>query len=228
MITDLHRYLDAAVLAPELTREETIRAIALCCDFSTATVCVRPCDLPLAREMTHGTTTGTCVVLGFPHGSQLSISKAEEARHYVSLGADEIDMVVNIGWVKSGLWDEVTADIAAVAGITRPANIPLKVIFETCLLTPEQITAATECAIRAGAAFVKTSTGFAGGGASPESVAIMVKAAGGRIQIKASGGIRTREEAGQYLAMGSHRLGVGYKSVPALCGNGEVSAPAGY
>lgn len=224
MITDLHRYLDAAVLQPELTREETLRAIDLCLNFSTATVCVRPCDLALAKKRVNGTDTGACVVLGFPHGSQTSSSKADEARRYIELGADEIDMVVNIGWVRSGLWQEVTADIAAVTALTRAAKVPLKVIFETCLLTREEVMAATRCAIEAEADFVKTSTGFASGGATPESVTAMVEAAAGRVKIKPSGGIRNRQQAEQYIAMGAHRLGVGFKSVPALCGDGEAAA----
>jgi len=221
----IERYLDAAILKPEMNREETKLAIGTSIQFKTRTACIRPADIPLARELCQGTETGVCVVLGFPHGHQLPASKADEARRYLELGVDEIDMVINIGLVRSHDWDAVTADIAAVTEVTRPASTPLKVIFETAYLDADEIARCTDCAIAAGADFVKTSTGFAGGGATPEAVRVMLETAKGRIKVKPSGGIRTREEALAYIEMGAHRLGVGYTSCQAICEGSDSSAP---
>ena len=189
---------------------------------------MRPSDLPeltpLCRE--HG--MGVCVVLGFPHGCQLSASKADEAKRYLELGVDEIDMVSNIGWVRSGDWDRVREDIAGVTAVTRSAQTPLKVIFGTCFLGPEEIRKLTEVCIEAKADFVKTSTGFNGEGAQVEDVKVMLDTAAGRIRVKPSGGIRTPEQARAFIDMGASRLGVGYSSVPALCGGAEAASGDGY
>ncbi|NLO38461.1 MAG: deoxyribose-phosphate aldolase, partial [Ruminiclostridium sp.] len=136
----------------------------------------------------------------------------------IQKGAHEIDMVANYGYIRSKLWDEVEKDIRAVSEVTRNAGILLKVILETSQLTVDEITQATECAIRAEADFVKTSTGFYGAGATPEAVEAMVKAARGRIQVKASGGIRNAEQAKLFLDLGASRLGNGYSSTPVICG----------
>ncbi len=225
----LNTYLDAAILKPEMSRAEVEAALDLCLKWRPFTACVRPCDIALARERLAGSGIGVCVVLGFPHGDQLSASKADEARRYVAAGVDEIDMVANFGWARSGDWEAVAADIAAVTAVTRPAGVPLKVILETALLQPDAIRGLVEAGVRAGADFVKTSTGFNGPGATVEAVRLMLEAAAGRIKVKPSGGIRDAATARAYLAMGAHRLGVGYSSVPALCGGdpGTV-APGGY
>jgi len=219
----LNRYLDAAVLKPELTREEASAAIRECIELKTRTVCVRPCDLPLAGELCQGTDTDVCVVLAFPHGQQLSASKADEAARYLEVGTDEIDMVANIGWIRSGRWEEVRSDIAGVVAITREAEVPVKVIVESSLLTDEEIRAATRCVADAGADFVKTSTGFAGGGATEEAVRSMLEAAGGRILVKASGGIRDYSQARAFLDLGVSRLGVGSTSCRALITGGRAA-----
>lgn len=223
----INRYLDAAILKPETTREEAADAIRCCIELQTATVCVRPCDIDLARDLCRGSDTGVCTVLGFPHGCQLSQSKADEARRYVELGVDEIDMVANYGWVRSGLWAEVREDIAAVTAVTRPANIPLKVIFETSQLQPKAIRRLTEVCMDAGADFVKTSTGFNGEGARNEDVRVMLEVAAGRIKVKPSGGIRDRERAEVLVAMGAHRLGVNWSSCKAIISGGEAGSTAG-
>lgn len=219
--------LDAAILKPEMSREEVLEAARLCIPHQPKTLCVRPADIPLLQTLCRENGIGLCVVLGFPHGDALSASKADEARRYVDLGVDEIDMVANFGWIRSGAFDDVEADIAAVTAVTRPAGIPLKVIFETVHLNEEQIRRTVDCCVRGGADFVKTSTGFNGEGATPESVRIMLDQAAGRIQVKPSGGIRTREQAQAFLDMGATRLGVGYGSVPAICG-GAPAVPGGY
>lgn len=227
-MNDLARTLDAAVLKPEMTTAEAEAAMRECIALGVRTVCVRPCDIPLAKSLCAGTQTGVCVVLGFPHGDQLPESKADEARRYVAAGVDEIDMVANYGWIRSGRFEDLLTEIEAVLAVTRPAGIPLKVIFETSQLTIKQTAAATAVCRDAGAAFVKTSTGFHGGGATPEHVAAMLREARGEIEVKASGGIRTRAEAEAFLAMGVTRLGVGYSSCAALCAGADATDGAGY
>ncbi len=226
--TSLNRYLDHAVLKPEMTREEAVEAIKLGIDYKVKTVCVRPCDISLAAEMCKGTETEVSCVLSFPHGTNPSAVKAEEARQYIAMGTDEIDMVANYGYIRSGLWDEVEKDIRAVSDVTVPAGIPLKVIFETSQLTGEEISKTVEICIRAKADFVKTSTGFYGEGATEEAVKVMVDTAAGRIKIKPSGGIRTKEQARKFVSMGVHRLGNGYSSTKAICDGTENTSEGSY
>jgi deoxyribose-phosphate aldolase len=222
----VHRHLDAAVLDPAATRTEAVEAIRRCIGLGVLTVCVRPCDILLARELCAGTDTGVCVVLGFPHGTGLAESKADEARRYVALGVQEIDMVANYGFVRSGMWDEVRAEIALVASVCRPARVPLKVIFETSRLTLPEVERLTHVCVEAGADFAKTSTGFNGEGATVDGVRTMVAAAGSRIAVKASGGNRDRATAERFLALGATRLGVGHASCPAICANDGQAAPS--
>ena len=212
----INRYLDAAVLKPEMTRTEAIAAIRESVAWKTKTVCVRPFDIPLAKELCAGSETGVSCVLSFPHGTAPTAVKAFEAKTYIDMGVDEIDMVANYGMIRSGEWDYVEADIRAVADACRPAGVPLKVILETCQLDREQIQKATEICAACGAAFVKTSTGFSSSGASFEAVKTMLEAAAGRVQVKASGGIRDRETALAYVAMGAKRLGTNYSASEAL------------
>ncbi len=220
------RTLDAAVLVPEATREEVVAAIKACVEINAYSACVRPCDIELAQKLCAGSDTKVCVVLGFPHGLQLSASKADEAKRYVDLGVEEIDMVANYGWAKSGLWDEVKADIDAVAAVTKPAGIPLKVIFETAQLDRNTIKKLVEVCIECGADFVKTSTGFNGAGAQEDDVKLMLETAAGRIKVKASGGIRDKARAEMFIAMGVARLGVNWTSSVAIC-TGEGPASTG-
>jgi deoxyribose-phosphate aldolase len=217
---EYNRYLDHAVLKPEMTQEETREAIRIGIDYKVKTVCVKPCDIDLAVGMCKGTETEVSCVLAFPHGNTLSDIKAMEAKLYIEKGVKEIDMVVNYGYVRSGLWDKVHEDIKAVCDVTKPEGVVLKVILETSQLSESEIKKATECAIRAGADFVKTSTGFYGGGATIEAVKAMLDASRGRIKVKASGGIRNREQAKMFLDMGVQRLGNGFSSTPVIC-NGD-------
>lgn len=221
----ISRYLDHAVLKPEMPRAEARQAIQLGIDYQVITVCVRPCDLELAVEMCQGTTTVVSTVLNFPHGVGLSAIKAEEARAYIAKGVSEIDMVANYGLIKSAEWELVEQDIRAVSAITRPAGVPLKVIFETAMLTLEEVAKATEVAIAAQADFVKTSTGFHGEGATEDVVRAMLRTAAGRIKVKPSGGIRDYARAAMFRDMGVHRLGVSYSSTPIICRN-EEAAPS--
>ena len=155
-MTDISRYLDAAILKAEFTESDVLEALKACIELNAFSVCVRPCDIELAQQHCKGTDTAVCVVLGFPHGVQLPVSKVDEARRYIELGVDEIDMVANYGWIKSGKWAAVEADVEGVAALTRAAGIPLKVIFETAHLNTEQIKQMVEVCISANADFVKT------------------------------------------------------------------------
>jgi deoxyribose-phosphate aldolase len=224
----ISRYLDAAILKAEFTESEVLEAFKACIALNCYSVCVRPCDIELAQQHCQGTETAVCVVLGFPHGVQLPASKADEARRYIALGVDEIDMVANYGWIRSGNWAAVEADVAGVAALTRAAGIPMKVIFETAHLNPEQITQMVEVCIRAGADFVKTSTGFNGAGAQVEDVQNMLDTAAGRIKVKPSGGIRDRADAQRFVDMGVHRLGVGWASCQAICEDSAAQSGNGY
>ncbi|MCL2305848.1 MAG: deoxyribose-phosphate aldolase [Planctomycetaceae bacterium] len=225
----MNRYLDHAVLVPQMTRDEAVASIRLGIDYQVKTVCVRPCDIDLAVAMCRGTQTGVSCVLGFPHGTSCSESKAAEAALYCDKGVAEIDMVANYGWIRSGLWDDVRNDVKAVVDVAHAKNVLVKVIFETSQLTLEQVSKMTEICMEAGADFVKTSTGFNGEGASEEVVACMLKTAGGRIRVKPSGGIRDAARAKLFVDMGAQRLGVNGTSTPAICeGQPNTTQQGGY
>ncbi|MDQ8193879.1 deoxyribose-phosphate aldolase [Coraliomargarita sp. SDUM461004] len=225
---DINRYLDAAILKPEFTESDLIEAIKACIQLKTYSVCVRPCDITIAQQLCQETETAVCVVLGFPHGVQLPASKADEARRYIERGVDEIDMVANYGWIRSEKWKDVEADIVTVAQLTRSAGVPLKVIFETAHLSSEAIKRMVEVCVRAGADFVKTSTGFNGEGAKVEDVQIMLESAAGRIKVKPSGGIRDQSDALNFIKMGAHRLGVGWTSCQTICEGTKAQSKSGY
>ena len=228
MEQSIARYLDAAILYPELEQDKTRDAIKRVIGYDCITACIRPCDIDLAVGLCRGTSTGVCVVLGFPHGCELSRVKGSAAAAYLEGGVDEIDMVANYGYIRSGEWDLVTTDIEAVTAVARPHGAPVKVILETSELSAEQIARATECAIAAGADFVKTSTGFASGGATAEAVQTMLDTARGRIQVKASGGIRDYARAQAYIDRGVTRLGAGYTSLAAICDGAPSSGGDAY
>lgn len=214
---DIARYIDHAVLKPEMSRAEAQEAIRLGIFHRVRTVCVRPSDIVMAVEMCRGSETEVSCVLAFPHGNTTIAVKAFEAAQYVSLGVSEIDMVANYGAIRSGDLEHTEAEIRAVVDAAKPHGVLVKVILETCTLQREEIMAATKAAIRAGADYVKTSTGFHNTGATELAVQAMVDAADGRIRIKASGGIRDRAQAMRYVEMGCDRLGVGYSTTPILC-----------
>ncbi|MEL7609436.1 MAG: deoxyribose-phosphate aldolase [Bacillota bacterium] len=214
----LSRYLDHAVLKPEMTVEEAKAAIELGVQYGVRTVCVRPCDIELAKTICAGTDTEVSCVLDFPHGTGGRAAKAALAGIYAQAGAKEIDMVMNYAYARSGAWDEVREEIRRVVERARPFGALVKVIFETSALTLEQIKTATQASVEAGADFIKTSTGFSGAGAQVETVRAMLEAASGRISVKASGGIRDAQTARMYIDLGVKRLGVGYAATPLICG----------
>lgn len=165
--------------------------------------------------------------MAFPHGCIPYEVKAFEASNYIGKGIQELDMVANYGFIKSGMWDEVEREIEAVSTLTKKAGVIFKVIFETCTLTQDEIYKTTEIAVAAGADFIKTSTGFHEGGATFETVKMMLDAAKGRIKVKASGGIRDLATARKYVEMGCERLGVGYTTTPVLI-KGEGQSTSAY
>jgi len=226
MSCDVASYLDVALLKPEMSEKEVLDIIQDLVPYHPCTFCVRPSDIGVVKPICVKERIGCCVVLGFPHGHQLPENKADEAKRYIIAGVDEIDMVCNIGAVRSGNWDLVYKDIFGVSSLTRPAGVCLKVIFETCFLSNAEIEKLVEVCIEAKADFVKTSTGFNGDGAQDDHVSLMVKTANHRIQVKPSGGIRDEQRAKSLIEMGATRLGVGYGSVPAICGDGKATTEA--
>ena len=213
---ELASYIDHTLLKPEASREQ-IRAV---CEeakqYHFASVCVNSCWVPLIAEELKGSGVSVCCVIGFPLGASLSSVKAFEAREAVAAGAQEIDMVVNIGAVKSGGWELVREDIAAVNAAKGTAK--LKVIIETCLLTDEEKVRVCQIAKEAGADFVKTSTGFSTGGATVRDVELMRRTVGPEMGVKAPGGIRTLEDALAMIEAGASRLGAsaGVKIIEAM------------
>lgn len=194
--------IDHTLLKPDATAQQIQKLCAEAAEYHFCSVCVNSGRAALAKKYLQNTGVKLCVVVGFPLGC--SVTKAAEAAEMVKLGADEIDMVLDIGHAKDGDWEAVTADIATVRKAC-PGKV-LKVILETCLLTEEEIVRACECAKEAGADFVKTSTGFSTGGARTEDVSLMKKSAGG-LKIKASGGIHSYMEAKEMLSAGADRIG---------------------
>ena len=198
--------IDHTLLKPEASREQIIRLCKEAREYQFASVCVNPSYVSLCARQLKDSPVHVCTVIGFPLGAATSAVKAFEAAEAVQAGADEVDMVINIGLVKSGMWAEAEADIRAV--VEAAAGKLVKVIIETCLLTDEEKVRICKAARAAGADFVKTSTGFSTGGAKPEDVALMRAAVGEEMGVKASGGIHTAEEALACIRAGATRLGV--------------------
>ena len=214
---ELAARIDHTMLKADASREVIRRYCAEAKEHGFASVCVNTCHAKTVTEELRGSGVKTCVVVGFPLGAMATEAKAFEAAQAVRDGASEVDMVINIGAVKDGDETFVTEDIRAVVQASQKENADaiVKVIIETCLLTDEEKVRACKCAEEAGAHFVKTSTGFSTGGATAEDVALMKKTVGDRLQVKASGGIRTRADAEALIAAGADRIGAG-NGVPLL------------
>lgn len=223
------RMIDHTVLTPDTTEERIRELCAEARAHCFASVCVNPCWVPLAAAELRGTASAVCTVIGFPFGANRAPIKAAEAAQAVRDGATEVDMVLNIGFLQSGRYAEVEDDIRAVVRASREAapesGVVVKVILETALLTDEQKVIACVLSQNAGADFVKTSTGFAKGGASPEDVALMRRVVGDGMGVKASGGIRSAEDAKRMIAHGASRLGA---SASVAIVQGTEAAGSGY
>ena len=201
--------IDHAVLKPEFDDKELKEHAQMCREIGVFSMCVKPCDVKAARELLKDSGVKVSCVLSFPHGADTSEVKAFQAKNAVENGVDEIDMVMNIGQFLSGNYDYVVNDIKGVVDVAHQSGVLVKVIQESGFLTLEQVAKACELSYEAGADFVKTSTGFGAGSATPEIVEVMLKTVGGKMQVKPSGGIRDWATAVGYLEQGVHRLGVG-------------------
>ncbi len=204
-LTDVARAIDHTMLKPDATRADIERVCTEAAEHGFASVCINTTWLPLAVSMLQGTGVMAICVIGFPLGAAVTEAKAAETREAVKLGAAEIDMVVNIGALKSGDYDLVLRDIHAV--VVAADGRPVKVILETSKLSQEEKVATCALSKAAGAAFVKTSTGFGGGGATAEDVALMRSVVGPDMGVKASGGVRNIDDAHKMIAAGATRLG---------------------
>ncbi|OLT13337.1 deoxyribose-phosphate aldolase [Kocuria sp. CNJ-770] len=212
----LASYIDHTLLKPEASREQIATLCAEAKQYGFASVCTNPLWAGFVREQLAGSDVLTCVVVGFPLGASATEVKAFETATAVAAGAQEIDMVIDIAAARAGERETLEQDIAAVAEAAHAGGAALKVIIETCLLTDEQKVLACQAAVAAGADFVKTSTGFSTAGATAADVRLMRETVGPDIGVKASGGIRTREDALAMLEAGASRIGA--SSGPALVG----------
>ena len=202
---NLNSYIDHTNLKPQALENDIKKLCAEAREYKFASVCVNPCDIPLAKELLAGSEVKVCTVIGFPLGRNLTETKVSETEAAYRLGCDEFDMVINVGKLKDCKYDYVQNEIEAVVKAAQGKTV--KVIIETCLLTDEEKRIATLLSCRAGALFVKTSTGFSTGGATVEDVKLMKENCENGVLVKASAGIRTLEDALKMIEAGADRLG---------------------
>jgi len=204
---ELAKYIDHTNLKPYASREDIKRLCDEAKKYGFYAVCVNPYRVRDAKEFLKGTDIKIASVVGFPLGATFTETKVQEALMAVNSGAQEIDMVMNIGALKDGNYDLVEADIREVVSAVHPVGVKVKVIIETCYLTEEEKVRACELAKKAGADFVKTSTGFGSGGAKVEDVKLMRSVVGNKMGVKAAGGIHTANEAIEMIRAGATRIG---------------------
>lgn len=205
-LENLGKYIDHTILKPDATIEQVKKVCEEAKQYSFASVCVNPSYIEFVANELKGSSVSPCVVIGFPLGATSPSIKAYETNEVVEKGAKEVDMVINIGAVKSGNWELVQEDIKAVVHASRGRAL-VKVIIETCLLTDQEKVKACTISKMAGADFVKTSTGFSTGGAIIEDVELMRKTVGPEMGVKASGGVRDYSTAKEMIEAGANRLG---------------------
>lgn len=203
----LGRFIDHTLLKPEATREQIEQLCSEAKRYKFASVCINPCWISVCADLLRNTGVRVCTVVGFPFGATLTEVKALETETAIQHGAQEVDMVLNIGMLKSGNYDFVESDIRAVVNVAKKHRVLTKTILEACLLNDEEKVKACLLAKRAGADFVKTSTGFSKAGATMGDVALMRRVVGSAMGVKASGGVRTREEAEAMIRSGANRIG---------------------
>lgn len=199
------KYIDHTLLKPDSTREQVDTIIEEAKTYQFKSVCINPSHVAYAAQKLKETDVLVCTVIGFPLGATTTNAKIFETEEAIKNGASEIDMVINIGALKDKRYDDVQKDIEGVVGVANGKTV--KVIIETVLLTDEEKVKACELAEKAGADFVKTSTGFAGGGATPEDVKLMKDTVGDRLEVKASGGVRNLEDFNKMIEAGATRIG---------------------
>jgi deoxyribose-phosphate aldolase len=221
--------IDHTLLKPEASRDDIRKLCEEAARFGFASVCINPWNVPLAAEMLRGTTVKVCTVVGFPLGATLPQVKIHEAEEAIKLGAQEIDMVINIGALKSGQDDLVESDIRGVVEASHRGGAICKVILETALLTTEEKVRGSTACKKAGADFVKTSTGFSTAGATAEDVALMRAVVGSGIGVKAAGGVRSFEDLKKMVCAGATRIGASasVKIMEQAAGAAQASPSAG-
>jgi len=232
-LKELAAYIDQSVLKPEFTEDEIRKYIKEGIDYGCKTVCINPSSIDIARELCKGTETGICVVCDFPFGLSTTASKIKQIEEICkNKDIEDLDIVCNYGWIKSGKWNAVESELKTIVDVTHSFNSLLKVIFETDALTLDEISKATEIACNVGVDFVKTSTGFYTGGpskgATVEVIQTMLDTAKGRCKIKGSGGIRDQEHFFKLIDMGIDRMGIGYRSTPIVLGFSSDTVKSSY
>lgn len=218
MEVNIAKIIDHTILKPEASEEAVKRICEEALKYKFASVCVNPTNVELVAELLKNSEVKVCTVIGFPLGANTTEVKAFETEDAIKRGAQEVDMVINIGKLKSGYFDYVRDDIKAVVNAAKGKALT-KVIIETCLLNNEEKILACKLAKEAGADFVKTSTGFSSGGATPEDVKLMRDTVGMDMGVKASGGVRNRADAENVIKAGASRIGA--SASVAICTNQE-------
>jgi deoxyribose-phosphate aldolase len=204
---EIAKMIDHSLLNPFLTDKDIEEGCRLAAEYRVAAVSVRPSDVPLAKKLLKDSSVKVGTVIGFPHGTTTTLVKVTEAKEAIENGADELDMVINIGKLKSGDLDYVMADLQAVNDIAKKNNITIKIIFENCYLSEEEIISACEICSEVGVDFIKTSTGYGSGGAVDHDLRIMRKHAAPEVRLKAAGGVRTLERVIEIKKLGCTRFG---------------------
>lgn len=215
------KYIDHTLLKSDSTREQIDKILEEAKKYQFKSVCINPTHVSYASQQLLDTDVLVCTVIGFPLGATTTDVKVFETENAIKNGASEIDMVINIGALKDQRYDEVQKDIEGVIAAANGKTV--KVIIETVLLTDEEKVKACELAEKAGATFVKTSTGFAGGGATPEDVKLMKDTVGNRLEVKASGGVRSLEDFEKMIEAGATRIGAsaGVQIIEGLDSNSD-------
>jgi deoxyribose-phosphate aldolase len=201
------RRIDHSLLQPTLTEEELAEGCRLAAEYGVASVCIKPFAVPLAARLLRGTDVEVGTTIGFPHGGHATFVKVAEARQAMDDGATELDMVVNIGQVLGGNWDDVAADIDAVVKAAHARDAIVKVIFENCYLNDDQKVRLCKICGEVGADYVKTSTGYGTGGATHDDLILMRKSSPPHVKLKAAGGVRTLDQAIAVVDLGCDRFG---------------------
>ncbi len=205
---DIASMLDHSTLQPWLTEEDIRHGCEIALKYGTASVCARPCDVPILAEMLDGSEVKVCTVIGFPHGTNETAIKLAEAQMALAQGCEELDMVLNIGKLKAGDYDYVGEEIRVIASAAHEAGAIVKVILETCYLTEEEKITACHLSEKAGADFVKTSTGYGSAGCTIEDLKLMRAHVSSRVRVKGSGGIRDLDTVLAAREAGASRCGV--------------------
>jgi len=206
-VDQLAKFIDHSLLKPELTDHDVEIGCAIAAKHKVATVCVKPCHVALARKLLEGSGVITSTVIGFPHGSHRTSVKVFESQVAIEDGATELDLVINIGWLKSGNDKAVQDDIAAVIKIAHDKTVIVKVILENAYLTHDEKVRAYKLAESAGSDYIKTSTGYAASGSTVEDLRLMRATVSPKVKVKAAGGVRTLPAILEAIEAGAERIG---------------------